>query len=195
MLNSRDLAGTSSFMADFPCPWAFCGGWAIDLFLDRVTRAHQDIDLAVFRRNQAQVHAHFAHHGWALQQIVNGRPIPWLSHQHLEAPVHEIWCANPRRPADRLELLFNESDDRDFLFRRDPAITLPLDRAIVRSPGGLPFLAPEIVLLYKSNEPESPRDHHDFESVLPALPEPASCWLAHALARLRPQHPWLSRLA
>jgi hypothetical protein len=190
-----ELADVASFISALPCPWAFCGGWAIELFLNRVTRPHQDIDLAVFRRHQAAVHTHFARHGWTLQQIVSGTPIPWRADEHLELPVHELWCVNPADPADRLELLFNESSNRDFLFRRDPALTLPLDRAIIRSPGGLPFLAPEIVLLYKSNEPESPRDHHDFESVLPALREPARSWLAHALARLRPQHPWLSRLA
>ncbi len=39
-------------MADFPGRWGFCGGWAIDLFLARPTRAHKDIDLAILRRDQ-----------------------------------------------------------------------------------------------------------------------------------------------
>jgi Aminoglycoside-2''-adenylyltransferase len=179
-------------MADFPCPWAFCGGWAIDLFLDRVTRPHRDIDLAVFRRDQPQVHAHFARYGWTIEQIVNGKPIPWLSHQPLELPVHEVWCTNPADPAERVELLFNESNDRDFVFRRDPMITLPLDRAIVRSPAGLAFLAPEIVLLYKSRQPDVDHNLRDLEWVLPALREPSRDWLAQALARLDPKHPWLA---
>jgi Aminoglycoside-2''-adenylyltransferase len=34
------------------CSWGVAGGWALDLFLDRVTREHQDIEVAIFREDQ-----------------------------------------------------------------------------------------------------------------------------------------------
>jgi hypothetical protein len=34
------------------CRWGVAGGWALDLFLDRVTRKHEDIEIAVFREDQ-----------------------------------------------------------------------------------------------------------------------------------------------
>ena len=37
-------------MADFPN--RYCGFWAIDLFLDRPTRPHKDVDIAILRLDQ-----------------------------------------------------------------------------------------------------------------------------------------------
>jgi len=39
-----DLNAVAKLMADFPHPWYFCGGWAIDLFLGQPMRAHKDVD-------------------------------------------------------------------------------------------------------------------------------------------------------
>lgn len=42
------------------CRWAFCGGYAIDLFLKKETRVHGDIDICVFEndRNAVKNHIH-----------------------------------------------------------------------------------------------------------------------------------------
>lgn len=77
-------------------------------------------------------------------------------------------------------------------FRRDPRITLELDRVgLVRD--GIPYLAPEIPLLYKSKEPRE-RDEADLAAVLGELPEARRVWLAGALRLHDPAHPWLLRL-
>ena len=34
-------------LSDFRRPWMIAGGWAIDLFLRRVTREHEDVDIAI----------------------------------------------------------------------------------------------------------------------------------------------------
>jgi Aminoglycoside-2''-adenylyltransferase len=42
----RDFSKThevSNLLGDLPCPWGVAGGWAVNLFLERVTREHQDI--------------------------------------------------------------------------------------------------------------------------------------------------------
>src|SRR3954467_9622826 len=36
-------------------PWWIAGGWAIDLFLDRETRPHADLDVGVLRRDVGEV--------------------------------------------------------------------------------------------------------------------------------------------
>jgi putative ABC transport system permease protein len=41
------------------CPWFVAGGWALDLFLGRVTRPHHDVDIALFREDQRQLRSHF----------------------------------------------------------------------------------------------------------------------------------------
>jgi len=82
---------------------------------------------------------------------------------------------------------------RRFVFRRNRSITLPLDRAFLRSADGLPFLAPEVVLLYKSNHAEE--YGADFQAALPALGRLSRAWLKDSLVTLRSDHPWLESLA
>ena len=45
-------------MAGFRRPWFIAGGWAIDLFLGRVTREHADIEIAVLRTDQQFLRQH-----------------------------------------------------------------------------------------------------------------------------------------
>jgi hypothetical protein len=58
---------------------------------------------------------------------------------------------------------------------------------------GVPFLRPEIVLLYKSSE-RSPKNDTDFAAVLPRLSREASLWLRAALERYDARNPWVEAL-
>jgi hypothetical protein len=58
-----------------------------------------------------------------------------------------------------------------------------------RTDAGLPYLAPEIQLLYKSRNPR-PRDESDFRLIAPRLDGDARAWLNDALARTDPGHAW-----
>lgn len=42
----------------------FFGGWAVDLWVGRPTRPHEDIDVMVWRHNEAQVHQALRGAGW-----------------------------------------------------------------------------------------------------------------------------------
>ncbi len=182
-------------MAAFERPWAFCGGWAIDLFLDRVTREHKDVDIAVFRQDQLLLQAYLRERGWALEIAEGGMLTPWAAGDRIESPRHGIWCKNPAHDPDFLEVLLNETDGVRFLFRRDRSITLELERAILRSPSGLPLLAPEIVLLYKSGSIAFEENAADFHTALPALDAERRVWLRAALEKTAPGHPWLCDVA
>ncbi len=39
-----------SVMLDFKPSWVIVGGCAIDLYLEKVTRHHEDIEIAIFRQ-------------------------------------------------------------------------------------------------------------------------------------------------
>ena len=58
---------------------------------------------------------------------------------------------------------------------------------------GVPFLRPEIVLLYKSTD-QSPKNASDFDVVLPSLDAGARRWLADALGTCDRHHDWLANL-
>ena len=36
-------------MADFDAAWWMAGGWALDLWMERESRSHQDVDIAILR--------------------------------------------------------------------------------------------------------------------------------------------------
>ena len=179
-------------MDRFAAPWCVAGGWAIDLVLGRVTRPHADIELAIFRQDQLLLHQHLQ--GWQFDKIVDGQRIGWGAGKFLELPVHEIHARQARESAGAMEFLLNERDADAWVYRRDASIRMPIKRAILQSNAGLPVLAPEIVLLFKSKSPRA-KDAADLRSILPALLSAQRQWLAEAIGAAEPKHPWLGALA
>jgi Aminoglycoside-2''-adenylyltransferase len=174
--------------------WGFCGGWSIDLFLGRITRPHKDVDIAILRQDQQALYHHLSQRGWTLEKVVQHKLLPWGADEYIEPPLHEIWCRNPQYQPDFLEVLLNESEGAQFLFRRDRSIQMPLDDAFLTIPSSLPILAPEVALLYKSNDSARPENLADFLHSLPTLPEQRRAWLTEALERIAPTHAWLQYL-
>ena len=165
------------------------GGWAVDLFVGRRTRPHKDIEIALFRHDQSALQEHLA--GWSLRKVVDHRLVPWLPGELLTLPVHEIHGRGPEGQA--LEILLNEYGRGRWVFRRDSGITRTAALVSGRSAHAVPFLRPEIVLLYKSNDPR-PDYQADFEQAVPLLDPESRAWLRVALQRYRPGHPWLDEL-
>jgi hypothetical protein len=172
--------------------WWVAGGWAIDLFLGRETRTHEDLDVALLRRDQLALYEHLC--GWDLRYATPEHTLePWVG-SYLERPVHGIWA---RRSAGATapwtcEFLLNEERDGYWVYRRNDAVTLPLGE-IGLERDGVRYLCPEIVLLYKSTE-NSPKNAADFDVVVPSLGADARHWLAHALVQCDGDHPWLAKL-
>jgi hypothetical protein len=181
----RDVIQAARLFKDYDRPWAVCGGWAIDLFLNRVTRPHKDVDFAVLRNDQFIIQEYLFERGWSLEKAVQGRLVPWQRGERIDLPVHVIWCRNREASPDFVELLFNEADEVNFFFRRDTSITLPGEKMILSSASGIPILAPEIVLLYKSGNAEDPAAMADFTNVLPNLSSQTRDWLAAALRKVK----------
>jgi hypothetical protein len=190
----RPPVAVAHLLAAYDRPWAFCGGWAVDLFLNRVTRAHKDVDVAIRRLDQRAIQAYLRARGWDLQVAHDGVLSPWVDGDWLELPRHGVWATCPGADPDVVELLLNEIDDTTFRFRRDQSIVRRLDEAFVTAPNGLPVLAVELALLYKSGRPDEPENHADFYAALPELSATQRTWLAAALSRLNAAHTWLAAL-
>jgi hypothetical protein len=177
-------------MRGYPAPWAVAGGWAIELALETASRSHGDVDLAAFRADQGALRAHL--HDWRWECVGAGAIRPWPAGEWLASPVHELYAVQPGSGL-RLEFLLNERDGENWVYRRDARIRLPLLRAVVPTAVGLPALAPEIALLYKAKSSRAD-DEVDFAAAAPRLDVPARAWLADALVRCYPGHPWILAL-
>jgi hypothetical protein len=183
----------AALLSGFDAPWWIAGGWALDLFLDAETRRHGDVDVAVLRGDHLALHRLLRH--WDLRYATaEGTLVPWDG-RPLTLPTHAVWARRSREQDGpwTFEVLLNEHRGDRWVYRRDPAVSRLLDDLGAHR-DGIPFLAPEVVLLYKSKSPTA-TDEGDFDAVAPHLAEPARSWLRDALRTCAPRHAWLERLS
>lgn len=177
-----------------PCAWHISSGWAIDLFLGRVTRIHHDVDVVLAREDQLALQEYMTARGWRFVTPYEGQLQPWPPQMRLELPRHQ---AHAHKDGAFIDFLFSEITDGVWRFRRNPAILRAADRISLRTASGLSFLAPEIVLLFKSRtvqETGRVKDRSDFENSFTLLEPERRAWLRWALTVLDPKHPWRERL-
>ncbi|TLZ65301.1 MAG: hypothetical protein E6K16_02990 [Methanobacteriota archaeon] len=183
-----------ALMAGFSRPWYLAGGWALDVWLGRVTRPHEDVEIAILRDDQEEIRRHLD--GWEFDKVAHEVGGPrrerWREGERLELSVHEIHARRRGGDPRELEILLNEADGGRWTFRRDPRVFRPMDEAgtVV---AGIPVLAPEIVLLYKAKAAR-PRDEEDFRNALGHLTPEGQRWLLAALETAHPGHRWIPRL-
>lgn len=172
-------------------PWWIGGGWAIDLFLDETTRPHHDLDVGIFRHDEQEVRRLFSN--WEFASAHAGRLDPLFQDQACPLVSHSIWCRPVGAEEWVLELVLEEAEGEDWVFRRDSRVRRRAHSISISSHSGLPILAPEIELLYKSKSIR-PKDLHDFRAVVPCLSLEARGWLVDALFVVEPLHPWIGEL-
>ena len=177
---------------DVGAQWWIAGGWGIDLWLGEQTRDHVDLDVAILRRDQRVFRDTLS--GWELHvATAPGVLSPWVD-PIVPEPLHAIWCRPTPQSEWAFELLLNDALDDAWLFRRDHDVRLPLVALGGRTSDDIPYLSPEVILLYKA---KSLREHdvRDFRIALPKLDPAARSWLRSAIERVHPGHEWLVELA
>jgi hypothetical protein len=122
-----------------------------------------------------------------------GTVVEWPSGERLELPVHQINAYRATEVEPAFQLMLAESSDSEWIFRRNPEIRMPIAQMGFYPLWGLPYLAPEIVLLFKAKHLEA-RDRIDFGNALPVLSADARRWLHDALEKTHPGHEWLNAL-
>ena len=177
---------------DLSVAWWIAGGWAIDLFLGRRTRPHGDTDVLIRRQDQGAVQDYLF--DWDLYKTHQPGLKPWPKGEVLGPGVNDIWCRRTSESPWRLQLMLLDTSGDSWVFRRNPTIAGPLDAIGRFTPSGIPYLAPEIQLLYKAKDSTLEKNEADFRAVLPYLAPKARDWLRQCLNRCFPGgHPWLDR--
>lgn len=217
-----------SYLSNINLDWAVCGGDAIDMFVGRKTRDHKDIDIAVFWDQRDRLLAYLLQGNWRIFEPENGllREITCLDDDLKRND--NLWCISRGSAAyqidrkhdrffnittsrkhqdslDFIEFLFNKRIGNQFIYKRDSNIKH--SHAILHDDSGIPYLTPELVLLYKSIfvryiDSSLPSDmdmvkcyRHDFDVASPMLSGQQKYWLASALKLSYPHgHEWLDSL-
>jgi hypothetical protein len=170
-------------------PWCVAAGWALDLFRGEQTRDHEDLEIAVPVGRFDLVRAALA--DFEIDVVGSGHRWP-LDSAAFDV-MHQTWVRERDTGVYRLDIFREPHDGDTWICRRDATVRLPYDQIVLTSPAGVPYLVPEIVLLFKAKH-ERPKDQADFAGALPLLDPTRRAWLATALGRVHPGHAWIGRL-
>ena len=204
-----------AFLADCGFPWAVCGGFALELFLGKTIRAHGDIDICVFEKDRDAILRFLLDRGWRVYEFRGQGKVRPLMKGMQSDPGRNLMCLTEGcdfvkfYPCEDTGLLYHQFFHKgmkklcylDCLFSAVRGDNLVLDpkkgveremsKAIL-SRNGIPYLAPEIALLYKAGNSDNPDYQLDFEETFPHLNEDQRERFLQGMRRLYPEgHPWI----
>ncbi len=185
-----ELASVVEAFAPARFRWWISGGHALDLHLGRTWRYHEDTDVGVVRRDLGALHSLLS--DWDLHVAAAGHLTPWHG-EPLDAGRHQnnVWCRRaPGRPW-ALDVTIGEGSNDSWTYRRDPSVQVPWPLAVLHTTDGVPYLSPELQLLYKSKG-RRPKDDVDAAEVVPDLDDRQRELLSRLL---EPDHAWQRLLA
>ncbi|WP_137726070.1 nucleotidyltransferase domain-containing protein [Prescottella subtropica] len=174
-----------------PVRWAIAGGWALDLHLGRRTREHEDLEIVVLGADVPAVLDAFTGDDWRWLLPVDGRLFPVES--PARAGTHQTWLWSVEDSAFVLDVFRDLHDGDTWICRRDPTITMQWTDVVGVTADGVPYLIPEVVLLFKAKHARD-KDVADLTTVLPSLSGAQRVWLRDALEKVHPGHSWRARI-
>lgn len=196
--------------------YAICGGFAIELFLNRTIRQHGDIDVSAYWHDRDKIICYMQSLGWNVYEMCGGGIAHHITDVKFQIMAkRNIFCfkdgcslvkLSPHDKTDMyyldfdhsgqtkldfIEFLFNNRNADSFLYARNENISLPITKAILNR-NGIPFLAPELVLLYKSTDTERENYQLDYDFAKVEMSTEQMGWLQAALKKVNPSgHKWL----
>jgi hypothetical protein len=106
---------------------------------------------------------------------------------------HQTWLREPTAGRYRLDVFREPHVGDRWVCRRDASITLPYDELILHTGEGIPYVIPEVALLFKAKGLRE-KDEADFQRVLTAVDQSRRSRLSEWLSQVHPGHPWLERI-
>jgi hypothetical protein len=189
ILESKDLNNIVKLLTPCNFPWFIAGGYAIDLFLGRITRPHSDIDICVFRDNFCELNEYFSDWDRFVIEPSDYSKIKLGANYTLSDSQHELHF---KKNEIRLEFLLTPYENDTVIFRRDNRIKMHITD-FKHEKYNIPFVAPEFQLLYKAKYLKD-KDDLDFKNCLPLLSSSQKAWLLNSLKLTHLDSKWLVEL-
>ncbi len=200
-------------------PFNICGGYALELFLNRTIRSHSDLDVCIYEEDKEEFIKFLLDKGWIIYEPQKNGLIRLISSPY-EQKVEQIcvYCLQQdcslikMIPAendlyrleilnseqlnfDFIEVLFNPKRDGKFIYAQNHAITRDIEKAVLHNEKGIPYMSPELVLFCKSIYISRDGYQKDFDMIVPFLSDESKSWLIKSLKTLYPDgHKWLELL-
>lgn len=172
-------------------PWAVAAGWAIDLFLGRERREHEDLEIAVPAAGFPEVPPALSELEFFVVGPATVEPLERAG--DLLETHHQTWGLDRAANRWRIDVFREPSDGGTWVCPRDERIRLPYAEVVEHTANGIPYLRPEIVLLFKAKNAR-PKDESDLAAVLPCLDRSRRELLRTWIELVHPGHFWLGDL-
>ena len=181
---ARRLAGVQT-------PWYVAAGWALDLFRGGQIREHGDLEIGVPSARFPEIQERFTQQ-YVFDGVGSERIWENVTPEVLAA-THQTWLRDPATGQYLVDVFREPHDGDTWICRRDETIRLPYNDIILRTEDGIPYLAPELVLLFKAKAVR-PKDQADFDATVPRMRLHQREMLAELLEHVHPGHAWLEDL-
>lgn len=163
--------------------WWISGGIALELHLGQSWRTHHDTDIGVCGEDVGRVVELLE--SWDFRVANDGKLQRWNAVDRRPRG-NNLWCRASTNLDWQLDVTIGDGDRHRWIYRRDAAVSLPWNEAVLHSSDAVPYLAPQLQLLFKSKSIR-PKDQIDAEHVIPRLDRDRLAWLA---VHLPSAHPW-----
>lgn len=141
-------------------------------------------DFSRFRRAFSDLEFHTAHAG-----VVEKLP----ENQDAPPDVMQFWGFDRAAESWRVDMMIEPGTPEWWAYKRDPSFKRPRAEMVMRTAGGIPYLNPSAVLLFKARDRRF-KDQQDFDRALPKLPVSECAWLKGCLDALHPGNEWARAL-
>jgi hypothetical protein len=178
-------------LEDLEVAWYIAAGWAIDLFVGYERRGHEDLEIAAPADGFPEISALLD--DLEFYAVGDGEVTRLRESPERFAETHQTWGLDPAAFEWRIDVFREPSADGEWVCRRNEQIRLRYDELIERTADGIPYVRPEVALLFKAKAAR-PKDEEDLNDVLPLLAPSRRALLHGWIALVHPGHAWLERL-
>ena len=186
------------------------------MYLNKQVRSHGDIDISAFWEDRNAIIEYMQSKEWTVYEACGGGVVHLIDNIDNQKYIkRNIFCVKAcctffhtepcgedmfkyeidhieQSQLDYIEFLFNTYNEKGFVYARNSNIIRTLDKAILKN-DSIPYLSPELVLLYKSTDIMREGYQLDFDVTISHLSEDSKQWLINAFNIMYPDgHIWLS---
>ena len=171
--------------------WYVVGGWALDLWLGKQSREHEDLEFATSPKYVPKLASHLSE--LTFFEAKAGQLTACDVNQAFNNDVWQFWGADLSVGRWRVDMMMERGSPEFWEYKRSPSLRQPRDNAIRTNSHGIRYLAPANVLLFKAKHCRA-KDEHDFEAALPHLTARDRSTLRRWLGLCHADHHWLRYL-
>jgi len=184
--NSLPPQAVAELLADAPVRWWLSGGVALDRWLGEPIRERRNTDVSVVHADLPALVASLpdCYDAWA----VRDEELVPFAEVSVDDEVQPVLVRDVEAGAWVLRINVEDGAPRAWVYKRDPRLQLPWERAVL-DVDGIPTGAPEVQLVWKALRPR-PEDDVDKDAVLPRLSEEATAWYERCILSIHPHSSW-----